>query len=195
MTTKKVTKPEEVVKPFSKLSKADQRIAIAKDVILSLRRGQYIAETGRYVNLDEIEIKKDAFDVHYDTKLDIQKTLNKVKMCPVCALGACILSLTRFKNKLKWGDVGMNGAAMDSPRTKKLFSSLFSPEQLLLIESAFEGYNPGSDRIADQLFDFNDLTDEQISKVEEFRYRYDEPNDRLVAIMKNIIKNKGIFKL
>ena len=49
------------------------------------------------------------------------------------------MSITKFKNNLTFNDIGSDISNLNNERAKKLFS-LFSPKQLLLIETSFEGW-------------------------------------------------------
>lgn len=100
-----VTKPVMTIAKFNKLSVVKQRVAIAEDIIDAIKNKKYIASSGRYLGDITINDIK-TLGKHYNG--DIQETLAKVTECHVCALGSCIMSITKFKNKLKWEDVGRN---------------------------------------------------------------------------------------
>lgn len=175
--------------PFSKLSKAKKRVAIAKDVLKQIRVGKYIANKGKYISrVDAPDIE----DVYYQS--DIKKNFSKIKNCNVCAMGACLMSATKFANKLKFQDIGSGVGDLNNPKVKDLFKSIFSPEQLLLIERAFEdktgGSTVGCDVFGLEEWDF----EKQIQKCSEFYGEYNNDETRLIGIMNNIIKNKGTFK-
>lgn len=185
----KISKNKVKKVPFSKLSKAEKRVAIAKDVLQQIRVGKYIADAGRYIyGVDAPDIE----DVYYES--DIKKNFSKIKECKVCAMGACLMSATKFANKLKFQDIGSGISDLNNPQVKSLFKSIFSPVQLLLIERSFEGRTGGSTVGCDVFgldeFDFN----QQIEKCSDFYHEYPTDEDRLVGIMNNIIENKGTFK-
>lgn len=172
-------------KQFNALPKAEKIILIAKDVIKQLNTKKLIANAGSYVNIYNQGLKKDD---------DIQKNYSKVKECRVCALGACMMSATKFGNILKVKDVGIGTEELDNDNTRKLFNSIFSPKQLLLIETAFESHNLGTRYATDILDDTLELTDSEIDKCNAFYDSYCYDKDRLIAIMENIIRNEGIFR-
>jgi hypothetical protein len=109
-----------------------------------------------------------------------------------CALGACLLSTTKFKNKLNFGDVDSLCSNSDS---WKLLRGVFSHSQINMIEYAFEASHHGA-RVGEDYFGDNVKFnyDERVKCISFGRSFYSD-SDRIVAIMKNIIKNKGTFKL
>lgn len=128
-------------KPFEQYPAWMQRVAVAKDVIQQLNIGKYMARKGSYVR--NVKIKKRNYDTPYDLRsadedTDIKSTFEKLDNCQVCALGACLISITRFKNKLKWSNVLEydNYYNSQSPLLKML-TSVFSPYQISMIECAF----------------------------------------------------------
>lgn len=180
-------------KPFSKLSKSEKRVVIAKDVIQQIKVGKYLAETGGYI--DGIFFKKqDKMDSSKMEDMDIKKNFGKIRQCTVCAMGACLMSITKFQNKLTFGDVGSGVSDMSNTKVTKLFKSLFSDIQLHLIEKAFEGTDTVT--LSSELFGLDeDNFSEQVERCDRnFYSEYGTDSERLIAIMRNIIKNKGTFK-
>lgn len=198
VTAKKVVKktinlPKPITtEQFNKMPVKKRRIMVAKDVLLQLEAGKIKAETGHYIQLKfvpDIDLK--------DSREDIKKNYDKISECRVCALGASIMSCTRLGNQLKFEDIGAGVASLNNSATKGLLRKVFTPKQLMLIETAFEGHSPSSTRVASYLFGlsrYDSLTNKEVEDCNKFRYRIEDVNDRLGAIMKNIIKNKGIFK-
>lgn len=179
-------------KPFSKLSKPEKRVAIAKDVLEQLKLKIYTADSGRYVAyLRFIDTE------NYPGKNeDIKTNFDKIQHCYVCAMGACLMSATKFANKLNFSDIGSTIGDLRNEKVKKLFSSIFDPKQLLMIEIAFEGdtMRENAYRIGYEIFNVDNDNDLRHS-CHKFYRRYEENDEeRLIAIMKNIIKNKGEFK-
>lgn len=186
--SKKIAKK---VKPFSSLSKPEKRVAIAKDVLQQIKIGKYIAETGSYIGGIKFIGGEYISDMENE---DIQKNFKKIRKCEVCAMGACLMSVTKFANKLEFGDIGSSITELNNDKVKRLFASIFSPSQLLMIERAFEG-DSGGTTVGCDVFDLDEYDfEKQIEKCDEFYKSYFEQEERLVAIMKNIIKNKGTFK-
>lgn len=180
-------KAKKKVTPFSELSPSQQRIKVAKDVLLQLKKKKYVATVGKYI--DSYDFSK--MGLKYDD--DIKKNFKKIKECKCCALGSCLLSITKFKNTLTIKDVSSKENFQNS--SGKLLK-MFTPKQLLLIENSFEGKPSGdyTSRIGKNVFG-EDTTLEEDEKCRSFYWQYSDTNSRLIAIMQNIIKNKGTFVL
>jgi hypothetical protein len=65
-------------------------------------------------------------------------------------------------------------------------SQYFSKEQLRLMEVSFEG--------SDGVYGIDDVEKKDRGFALAFHYAFKSPKERLEAMMKNIIANKGIFK-
>lgn len=165
-------------------TKAEKRVEIAKDVIAQLKAEKFNAKTGTYVGLDE--------DI--DGTKELQTELKKVKQCTVCALGALFLSDVRKNDACKGVDVdlgsgndvdGFASRYIDEHRMRDRLGKLFSRKQMALIECAFElGMDPQGL-----------LKDDEYERAARFGEKFDTSRDRLVGIMRNIIKNEGTFVL
>lgn len=175
-------------KPFSKLSQPEKRVAIARDVLLQIKHQKYIANAGAY-------IKNMTFDgIYINNGEDIKKNFKNIHRCSVCAMGACLLSATKFANKLSFDDIGESIDSLRNDKVRELFASIFSPLQLLMIETAFEGKFSGT-RVGVSLFDMNKYEHQnELNKCIEFYHNHFNAESRMITIMKNIIKNKGEFK-
>lgn len=88
------------------------------------------------------------------------------KKCQVCGIGACFLSYIRLANKATVHDVLY---ASRSGMIRRM-EEAFSKDQLAQIENVFEGFEDGA-----------------------LKKRYSNANQRLRAIMLNIVRNNGVF--
>lgn len=180
---------------FNKLSEEDKRVAIAKDVIKQIKAGKYYASTGTYVNLD-VKLSDDT---------SLQKHFDEIT-CDVCALGGLFMSNVKFNNQCTYNELGC-GKFLD-------LLKYFSKEQLFLIEIAFEGWEI-SDMLdfetevngyidimqgiyagrytLEEITDTSDSTKSKMKAAMLFGENYHDESDRLIAIMQNIVKNKGEF--
>lgn len=159
---------------FMKMSKTNKRIAIAQDVIASLKIGKYTATPGNYL---EVQTDKD-----YDSlPADSQALLRTEEVnCDVCAIGAIFASKVRKGNKCNYDLLNGNN---DSSLIANL-KGIFDEKELRIIETAFEGEAQSG------------LVRENEEEAAQAWFERNHPHDetkRLVAIMKNIIKNKGNF--
>lgn len=176
---------------FEKMSPAEKRVQIARDVIAQLNSKRLIAEAGLWLTADaglfnEKDIKSDP---------EVKDLLSKVKECRGCALGGMFMCAVERANKLKFSqlecgknfepeydDIGDEAISMND--TFSYMKKFFTQHQLELIEAAFEQgvgvvYGRGTGP-------FNQAVD--------FANDIDDPSIRMRLIMENIIKNKGIFK-
>lgn len=175
---------EKDAKKFAKLDKAGKRVMIAKDILLQLDSKKLIANAGKYIQRDSLNLKYDE---------DIKANYHKIKECKVCALGACLMATTKFNNKLKFDDIGDSFGELNLTKTSSLLLDLFSKKQLLLIECAFEGNQDYGDRFSKNAFGI-ELSPMENQKADNFQSNYEGDDERLRTIMENIITNKGTFK-
>lgn len=181
-------------KRFWTLTKAEKRIAIAKDIIKQIKAKMIIPESGIY-----IVPRKNRF-LEEDKQLD--EYFSKTP-CGACALGACFIGIVDAGDKLKVSDIltlndystrfTMSDLDMSSKWRDEL-RRIFSPLQLSMIESAFEKTTMKDDedrgRSANRLIDDNRRT---IRASVAFGMNYRRDKERLLEICKNIIKNGGKF--
>lgn len=152
---------------FHSLPKAEQRVAIAKDVLTALDARKIVATNQGYLNGDPTGDKS----------------------CRVCALGGVFVTGMRkglFQPvEIEHFDDG-EWSAIDEEGMREQLRPHFSSKQLSLIESAFEvaWFTDGD----------IELSQKELERAVAFGTRYACPNDRMRAIMKNIIQNKGAFK-
>ena len=171
-------------KEFSAADKAGKRVLIAKDVIKLLKADKLTAATGVFIGLD---------DQHSTVHEELEATglreaflANEVQ-CEACGLGALMLSCTLYNNRCTCGDTILKGASIGhwidrNYPIKNGLNKIFSRDQLKLIEQTFEG----------GLGYFN-IDNDYIENARRFYYNHPRHKDRLLAIMQNIVQNKGEF--
>jgi hypothetical protein len=167
-----------------RMTKAQMRVAIAKDVLTQIKLKKLEPTSGVY--LDKSFVLREDDDISKQVLQQLPK-----KNCAVCAVGACFVSSLKLFNKYEPSD-GYGWRLFGNERVKISSYSMrsdqlakhFSYKQLDVIEAAFERSNEYSYR------------DQPMSekKVGNFSRKYKTDTDLMVAIMKNIIKNKGLFK-
>ncbi len=150
-------------------------VDIAKDVIKWIRaRKLNINNAGSYI----------CGDVNCELNSDdqVQPHLPALReSCSVCAKGAIFLSYIELKNEITFDSLDLDrfgsksSVNADGERICDLLGGAFTPDQLDLIECAFECWD--DDVLA-----------------EAFGEKYDDPGKRMTAICRNIIKNNGVFK-
>lgn len=183
---------------INNLSKEEQKVIIAQDVLDQIAARRYIANTGCYIR------RMNGSYTSYED--DIKENWDKIYSCEVCAIGACLMSITHYKNKLKFNQTPSCKYDWDKIYTE-LLTSVFTPEEVTIMEIMFEGvYEEGIDNIGRDILYYNtdsETTKKAIAWCEERRDEDNKDNeDRkeekekedeqvLTAIMENIISNKG----
>lgn len=168
---------EESNKNFQNLSDAKKRVAIAKDALEQVLAKKYKVKTGQYVTFlgsGSPVAKSEELDV------PVACNLQDVK-CQVCARGALFVSALR-KDASIGPEYISNDENLGNDDIQMTEDQYFSREQLDLIESAFE---------VDQFCD--DAPEEMAMAAELYGRSLGNKDERLVAILKNIIRNKGEF--
>ncbi len=156
-----------------KMSKKEMRIAIAEDLLKQLRKRKTMAVT-QGIYCDVVDLDTLCLDNNLNRGDSAQPHIDKIQgSCTVCALGGMLLSHIRLFNKVDIGQLTHVGGY----DIKGYLLDYFSKTQLSLIEGVFERWH-GGDKAAACAF--------------ARKYRGDK--QRLIAIMKNIVKNEGIFK-
>jgi hypothetical protein len=172
-----------------KLTKAEMRIAIAKDVIAQIKAKKYNPTQGTWV--DQVGGQDyDSWLYHnaLSCEIDVQNYTKNIKKCNVCALGSLFVSAVNKYNNVY--------GTFDTVSTDKVFDfkdmnnnspllRYFTLNQIQLIEHTFEG---GIGAV------YWDSDHSMVNKSHAFYSRYPDSKDRLLAIMKNIVENNGTFK-
>jgi len=211
MKTKKKTKKEiklnaEIKRrnaKFKKMSAAQKRVAIAEDVLVQLNKNKYQAERGVYCDVNvKSFIPANRFNLGEDDsfkKVELQPLLldGTIESCEVCAIGSIFMSRVALGNEFKVDasrgyfneeEADIDTSDLDSAVTAiKALKGIFTERQLRYIEFVFEGRNIGG------MFDNESRAFKD--KVYDFHAQYDTDDERLRAIMLNIIRNKGNFKI
>lgn len=166
-------------KKFADASKAEQRVMIAKDVIAAIKASKYSAEQGTWVDILDYNATK------FEEGKELQAVIKDPAFsCNVCAIGACFTSAVKLGDNCKINedmtldrgvDIGNRGFDKDP-----VIRRYFTPAQVSLIECAFELGGGWAGNTSDAAAAFGE--------------KYDYDDDRLVAIMENIVKNNGTFR-
>ena len=175
------------VVPFSRLSAAGKRVAIAKDVLAQIKKHQFLISRGEWCEFGELPVIEAKPVFNQSFLLKGKKIEIAVPKCNVCALGAAMCSSVRL------GNVAELEKSSSETDVQDQLSRYFSGKQMEMIEACFERrINEG-----DELCDFGsgeEMTPSEEKSIEKFAGKYDGDKSRAVAIFKNIIKNNGQFK-
>lgn len=189
---------------FESLTQAQQAVLLAKDVIEQVKANKYKAKQNYYIKLPKSFLTKYSGEEHEDKEL--QAVLPEIKTCEVCARGALFLSHVKIMDNFSLGELNpsyKNGDTdVDADLTAERVTA-FSPFQQSLIELAFEGNEVYNEFV--RAFDIDADSDMQYEAIEyakksledaclRFYKKYRNSNNRLIAIMENVVKNKGVFK-
>lgn len=163
---------------WEKMSRPQRRVAVAKEVIGRLNDFSSIEsdhgyvihdgddDTGKYDKYFDLEYNEDEEDGVI--KLKRKHADQLIPQCTVCARGAMMLAKTaEFNNSFLAHDLCSEEATSD------VLSDCFNDEELQEIEEHFELWYSASHKAL-----WADIED---------------PKDRLLAIMQNIIDNDGNF--
>lgn len=156
-------------------------VQIARDVLTQLRLKRFQAKEGTYVTVNiDGDIYHEDSEYHSACFKEYFKK-NKQVTCQVCALGAAFVSMVNIKNECSVLDVMMEDGMWER------LGEYFGADNIDLMESAFEirvSQNANSGLLYKILF-----------AATSWGSQYQDPNERLRAIMLNVIRNKGDFKI
>jgi len=155
--------------------KADARVAIAQDVIETLRIGRMVAAQDGYFNYQG---SMNSFEA---VTLGVRAPASAT--CRVCALGAALVCAVGLYDKAPELESYFRSNRWHRSTFLKVLYRWFRKSQLSLIECAFERNNA-----------FMGANAWDRVKAMRFGEKYDDDHDRLVAIMQNIVDNGGTFK-
>ena len=179
-------------------SKADARVAIAKDVLKWIATGEMYVAQSEYVFSDRL-ISRNDIKENTDLRQKL-KEHRKGGACQVCALGAAFLVAVDRFNEVGCNDLlGLDFTDDDDYDREHLsrlprksvtgyLKKFFTSKQMDLIEVAFE-------RTA-CVVGGSDCSDDELGKAASFGYNgvmHSTPKQRLESIMNNIVDNKGTF--
>lgn len=170
------------------LSKAEQKVIIAKDVIANIKSAKYIASSGRYITAIYNKKGEPVSDEY-----GVKEKWATIKSCEVCGVGACLMSITKFKNNLTVGDLPVDVDGFEK-KHKALLKSVFTPRELCMIEVMFEGkYRPNITNVGrDEMgADLDEITANKCLTFHDRTSNMFNSNKLLIAIMQNIINSNG----
>jgi hypothetical protein len=162
-------------KAFDKLSPAEKRITLARDVIVQLAAGKLIADhvyaEGNLGSalFKELKLTTDCGDRVPDQKVELLKAAK----CRVCGIGSLFVCGVKRADRLFGKDLGWGSDeyAVERSDNVKYLKRFFTDRQLDLIEEVYEnsGDHPHWESVEDD-------------------------TERMTLIMQNIVANGGTFK-
>lgn len=177
---------------FKKMSKAQQRVVGAQDVLRWLANGRLKAQRGKWLLLSRRNIAtSEGFWTQGLRDGDMRDALLKETTCQGCALGSLLACMVARVDKLPIKDafyassLGHSKVMVSRDPVFSYLQKFFSIDQLRLMEVAFE--RGGGDVYCDN--------SAQRLAARIFGKRYHSSAARLRAIMRNVVRNKGTFVL
>lgn len=171
---------------FIALPQNKKAILVAKDVIAQIDAKKYEATCGTYFEADDLSLG------NFKDSQSVQTILlsENAPACECCAIGSIMYSTIRNQNKvsvkaLKYG----SGGTFAKSKAKGIFSN----HQLELIETAFEKEVIATHNKQLSTNSIFPTPTDLARKAIKFGKRFKNSNNRLKAIMVNIIENKGEF--
>lgn len=177
-------------KKFYKLSKPQQRVQIARDVLVALKTKSIKPETGAFLTVGPDD------DLVGPYGAEVRDILRKGPTCEVCALGGMFVCAVERVDSLKMKDLvnddcandgDIVDAAVDFNDITNFLDKFFSMKQLEEIERQFEMGNGAC-------WDDEDDQKDKDGNLLYFAKDVTAAGDRMRLIMENIIVNKGEFK-
>lgn len=171
---------------FQAMTPSRKRIEIARDVLRQIKIGRIVPETGTYMSPTFSKPE------NYSRDTEVSSLIERAESCNACALGAVFMCTVQRMDRLK---VGFGGHTSDfyvsSHKMRDYLEEFFSPEQILLIELAFEGgvIDMSDMRIASPGFKREDY---RVAK--KYNKGVRDAKLRMENIMRNIERHGGRFE-
>ncbi len=170
---------------FRKLPKAQQRVAIAEDVIAQLRLKKFVADSTYFSWGDRIEgTNVQGTWSAKEADLDLSVCISQVQ-CSVCGIGSLFAGAVLNADKLK-----LNDFTGDRREEVEYLQRWFTKKQLDLVECFYERWDYST------RYDFNILQfdgEREIYLPHTPIFGTSDPTKRLKKIMENIVSNGGKF--
>lgn len=184
-------------KSWSTMSRAEKRVAVCKDALQQIQMGIAVPLQGVYIKVGKNSggLSKDFLS----PEVSIQKCIPNMT-CGVCAKGSLLLAHVDIANELKGNRYSLE--SMNSDTIVKQLKNTFSKHILNMIETAFEERVIGSIdyleniEIVQGIFhpqEYRTPNKKALSCI-NFGKKYTSAKRRLIAILENVIENKGKFK-
>lgn len=162
---------EQLNAEFDAMTREQKQVAVASDALLMLNAGRLIAADGIYCHSAS---GRDFQDIAGEGATDLQQAFAKTA-CKVCAKGAIFVALVSRANHAPIRTFAMRERIDDELMVDRI-TDVFDEAQADLIEDCFEGFGVAGS--------FGDT----------YWNQFDDYDERLRAILENIIRNNGTFK-
>lgn len=178
-------------KKWENFTAQEKRLAIAYDMIQAVLASVYEPKTHNgYIKRGVLEDVAEAAGI--TSIRELLNTPGLVQDCEVCILGGCFLSLIRFENHVSISELDEQYFGFRDSSARQRLAESFDPFQLDLLESAFETDMAHS--IVEDDHDYSIAEKRKLAAAVHFGKAYADPSDRALAVLINVVKNKGTFK-
>lgn len=177
-------------------TKQQMRVAIANDVISQIKSKKLIPKPGVWIcdpkmgsldqhieNLIDEAMDDPKNDTCNFTEFNARDFTKKVNKCEVCALGSIFVSAVNLYDDVELKD-GEEATSVFETLDLSPLSKYFSPTSLAFIECCFEGEDSAH---------WCDIDGKESAIGIAYHRSFRSSKERLIAIMKNIVRNKGNF--
>ncbi len=168
---------------FGLLSKEEQRVAIAKEILMLIELNALVPQHATFFHAKDLEGDFIAI-TGLDAKTFIDEAPKKDIKCYVCLLGSLFCGAASIKNNV----------VFDIPQIGQYLSTWFTTKELALLEMFFEGFITESwlDCEASGLSDpIETITDEEYGSLEAVFTRDQTPKHRVKLALEHIISTNG----
>lgn len=191
---------------FARMTKAQQRVYVCKDLLKQMDSRKFVAEHMTYLQpsssgrllFGDLPLTSSAAD-----------RFAKIDQCLGCAIGGLLWSLVGQKNEASVGDLSRasrspssraeHNAGLDMLKARVYLASTFSVAQQSLIERTFENFT--DERAGGAL---KPISEKQLERLRKFRAKHASPvydrfeqrhaDELFRAILHNMIANHGTFR-
>lgn len=194
---------------FEKMTKAEKRAQLARDVIAQVAARKLVAMSGTWLSRVEDGAQRQPLlrrtlvaGGEIDDALQMNKLLPQIEQCNACAVGALLYCTVMRANALTVGEIRQHGETADMiitefEKIKVYLGGYFSDNQLNMMEAAFEKrHSPG-----DQTKSVTRAGCMFLARTHTAEYGWEwidrdnaDDETRLVVIMQNVADNGGTFK-
>lgn len=170
---------------FETLTPRGKAARVAYDVLQQIRTRKLHARTGGYITADLSRT------IDVGTPVCSLLDTNNASACHVCALGGLFMGLALNDKSIKIAYKHYSYDSFTEPANFRVqLKDIFEPHQLNMIESAFEVQG----MVDGYTYDRSEIASDDLKAAIRFGNRYTSNENRLRAIMNNIVENRGIFR-
>lgn len=182
---------------WAKMSRQQRKVALCKDVIASIQNSTLHVDDGNYIRVRSRDYDFNDLLPMLGCKLSKQQSKVLQERCKVCAIGSLFIRYLVNLDNFTLPEYSISEYAdditIDDDDMIKHLNDCFTPEELRFIEAAFEMTNSHY-KLHFNRYLLLEEEDNFLDACMKFGADFEDPADRLLAIMQNIVDHKGEFK-